>query len=195
MTNRTGNKPALDDPWRVPVNAMQIPEAGLHREIEADLLEREALAKVGGLRGILSAKASFDVTPESGGRFHVVGRVQARVGQICVVTLDPIENDVDESIDLILAPPEQIPDLAELVDEAAERDSEVPDPPEPIMNGIIDLGRLATDALFLAIDPFPRRADAVFEPPAEPADPDDHPFAALKAMRLDAGLPKKPGGE
>ena len=83
------------------------------------------------------------------GRVHVVGRVKARIGQTCVVTLDPIENDIDEAIDLIFAPPEQIPALADLVDEAAESDAEIPDPPEPIVDGIIDLGRLATDALYL----------------------------------------------
>jgi hypothetical protein len=48
---------------------------------------------------------------------------------------------------------------------------------------VIDLGRLATDALFLAVDPYPRRPDAVFEPPAETLDPADHPFAALKALQ------------
>ncbi len=77
------------------------------------------------------------------------GGVRARVGQTCVVTLDPIENEIDEPIDLIFAPPEQIPEMAALVDEAAESDVEIPDPPEPIVNGVIDLGRLATDALFL----------------------------------------------
>jgi uncharacterized metal-binding protein YceD (DUF177 family) len=116
--------------------------------------------------------------------------VRARVGQSCVVTLDPIENDIDEAIDLIFAPPEQIPDLSDLIDEAAESTAEIPDPPEPIENGTIDLGRLATDALFLAIDPYPRKPDAVFEPPVVPEDPEDHPFAALKALQLD----KKPAG-
>ena len=118
---------------------------------------------------------------------------RARIGQTCVVTLDPIENEIDEAIDLIFAPPEQIPELSDLVDEAAESDDEIPDPPEPIVNGVIDLGRLATDALFLAIDPYPRRPDVVFEPPVEAADPEDHPFAALKALQLDAktGRPRR----
>ena len=61
---------------------------------------------------------------------------------------------------------------------------------------MIDLGRLATDALFLAVNPYPRKPDAVFEPPVETADPMDHPFAALKALRLDAkpsGSRKPPG--
>ena len=152
------------------------------------------MADVAGLREILSASASLDRDAEAAGRFHVAGRVRARIGQTCVVSLDPIENDIDEPIDLIFAPPEQIPELADLVDEAAESDTEIPDPPEPIENGVIDLGRLATDALFLAIDPYPRKPDAVFEPLVEAADPEDHPFAALKALQLDAKprVPKKP---
>jgi uncharacterized metal-binding protein YceD (DUF177 family) len=178
------------DPWSVPVTVAQIPDTGLHRDIEADRATREAMAEVAGLHEILSASAALDVTSKGGGRFHVAGRVRARVGQSCVVTLDPIENDIDEEIDLIFAPPEQIPELSDLVDEAAESDTEVPDPPEPIVNGVIDLGRLATDALFLGIDPYPRRPDAVFELPVVAADPEDHPFAALKALQLAA----KPSG-
>jgi len=178
------------DPWSVPVTVAQIPDTGLHRDIEAGSATRDAMAAAAGLREILSASASLDVMPKGEGRVHVSGRVRARIGQTCVVTLDPIENDIDEPIDLIFAPPEQIPELADLVNEAAERDSEIPDPPEPIVNGVIDLGRLATDALFLGVDPYPRKPDAVFEPPVVAADPEDHPFAALKALQLD----KKPPG-
>jgi hypothetical protein len=182
------------DPWRVPLAVAQIPDSGLHRDIEADAAAREAMAELGGVREILSANASLDVLPESAGRFHVSGHVRARVGQTCVVTLDPIESDIDEQIDLIFAPPDQIPQMADLVDETAEGDVEIPDPPEPIVNGVIDLGRLATDAVFLGIDPYPRRSDAMFEPPAIAADPEDHPFAALKALQLGAQAPrsKKP---
>jgi hypothetical protein len=183
--SRTDGMSDKPDPWRVPVVVAQIPEVGLHRDIEADQPVRKAIADVAGLREILSASASLDVMPKGGGRFHVAGRVRARVGQTCVVTLDPIENDIDEPIDLIFAPPEQIPELSDLVDDAAESEEEIPDPPEPIVNGIIDLGRLATDALFLAIDPYPRKPGAVFEPRVEADDPEDHPFAALKALKPD----------
>ena len=183
------------DSWSVPIAVEQIPDTGLHRDLQAGRAARDAMAEVAGLREILSASASIDVTPDSGGRFRVAGWVRARIGQICVVTLDPIENDIDEPIDLIFAPPEQIPDLADLVDDTAESEAEIPDPPEPIENGVIDLGRLATDALFLAIDPYPRKPDAAFEPLVVAPDPEDHPFAALKALKLDAKSPrgKKPG--
>jgi uncharacterized metal-binding protein YceD (DUF177 family) len=179
------------DPWSIPVVVAQIPDTGLHRGFEASPATRAAMADVAGLREVLSAQASLDVTPKGEGRVHVTGRVQARIGQTCVVSLDPIENEIDEAIDLIFAPPEQIPEMAALVDEAAESDSEIPDPPEPIENGMIDLGRVATDALFLAVDPYPRKPDAVFEPLVVAEDPEDHPFAALKALQIDT-KPKAP---
>jgi hypothetical protein len=192
------------DPWRVPVVVEQIPDDGLHHAFEASDAARAAMAEMAGLRGIMSASASFDLKPKSGGRVHVTGQVRARIGQTCVVTLDPIENEIDESIDLMFAPAEQIPSLSALVEEAAASDEEIPDPPEPIVNGVIDLGRLATDALFLAVDPYPRRPDAVFELPAEAIDPADHPFAALKALQSEGKpvtskkppktSPKAPGG-
>jgi hypothetical protein len=174
------------DPWSVPVTVSQIPETGLHRDLEANPAAREAMAAVAGLREIMSANASLDMVLKGNGRVHVTGHVRARIGQTCVVTLDPIENEIDEPIDLMFAPPEQIPNLSDLVDDAAESDAEIPDPPEPIINGVIDLGRLATDALFLAVDPYPRGPGAVFEPVVETVDPADHPFAALKALQVEA---------
>jgi hypothetical protein len=182
------------NPWSVPIAVAQIPDTGMHREIDSNPSVRSALADLGGLREVTSANASFDLTPMREGRVHVIGRVKARIGQSCVVTLDPIENDIDEAIDLIFAPPEQIPALADLVDDAAESDAEIPDPPEPIEAGMIDLGRLATDALFLGVDPYPRKPGAIFEPLAAPADPEDHPFAALKVLAREPDSPnsKKP---
>jgi len=171
------------DPWRSPVLVAQIPDTGLHRDIEADAAAREVMAELAEVREIVSAHASFDVTSMRDGRVHVAGRLRAVVGQICVVTLDPMESAIDETIDLEFAPPEQIPQLSDLVDEAEESDEEIPDPPEPIVNGMIDLGRVATDALFLAIDPYPRKPGAVFEPRLEVTDPEDHPFAALKTFK------------
>jgi uncharacterized metal-binding protein YceD (DUF177 family) len=171
------------NPWSVPIVVAQIPDTGLHREFAASSNQRSALAALGGLREVKSVHASLDLTPMREGRVHVAGHVKARVGQTCVVTLDPIENDIDEAIDLIFAPPEQIPALADLVDDAAESDVEIPDAPEPIVGGLIDLGRLATDALFLGVDPHPRKPGAVFDLPVIADDPEDHPFAALKALK------------
>ncbi len=179
------------DPWRAFVNVAQIPESGLHRDIEADAATRAAMAEIAGLRDISLARASFDLSLKSGGRVHVAGHLTARIGQTCVVTLEPIENDIDEEIDLVFAPADEVKALIDNLDEEVE-DGE---PPEPIENGIINLGRLATDVLFLAIDPYPRKEGAVFEPQVSAADPEDHPFAALKALKAEPKKPKAGGGK
>lgn len=200
--DRDAPKPGPREPWRAPpVIVAQIPEAGLHRELEADQAARAAMAEIADLPEVISAHASFDVFLKRDGKVHVEGRVRARIGQICVVTLDPIESEIDEPIDQMFAPPEQIPQLADLVDDNGESDAEVPDPPEPILNGQIDLARLATDALFLGIDPYPRKQGAVFEQAVTTASPEDHPFAALKALNPAGGAsegkarPNKPTGK
>ena len=84
------------DPWRVPVVVAQIPDTGLHRAFEASDATRAAMADLADLREVTSASASFDLTLKSGGRVHVTGEVRARIGQTCVVTLDPIENEINE---------------------------------------------------------------------------------------------------
>ena len=56
------------------------------------------------------------------------------------------------------------------------------EPPEPLQDGVVDLGAVATEFLLLGIDPYPRKPDAVFDaPPA--GDPADKPFAALAALK------------
>ena len=173
------------DPWRVPVIVAQIPDTGLHRKLEASAAERQAIAEVGGLREVLSAHADLDVVPRSGGRVQVTGTIRARVGQTCVVTLDPMESEIEEDVDLMFAPEAEVRRMADLIEEGQddEEPQEVIDPPEPIVNGMIDLGRIATDALFLAVDPYPRKEGAVFEAEVTAPDPEDHPFAALKALQ------------
>jgi hypothetical protein len=186
---------AARDSWRAFVTVAQIPDTGLHRDIAADPTTREAMAVIAGLRDISSARASFDLMPQSGGQVHVTGRVEARIGQTCVVTLEPIESEIDEAVDLIFAPATQIAHLVDAADDAAEGEGNAEEPPEPFENGIIDLGRLATDVLYLAVDPYPRKPGVVFQPQVAAHDPEDHPFAALRALQPGSAGPKSSNSE
>lgn len=189
--------------WSRPVAVAQIPEGGLHLEIEADAAQRAAMAKAAKLRTIATASASFDIRRAVGDGFHVTGTVRAIVGQDCVVTLEPIDNAIEEDVDVTFEPVRETeaparakanakagakPAGAKPDDDDAE---DQPDPPEPIENGQIDLGRLAQDFLFLGIDPYPRKAGATFDVPETPPDPEDHPFAALKALKAKRESPRR----
>jgi uncharacterized metal-binding protein YceD (DUF177 family) len=167
-------------PWHAAVPVAEIPEQGLHREVEAGEAERAAIAALAGLRDLPRLAASFDLTHAGGGQVHVRGRISAEAGQTCVVTLEPLTNAFDEEVDVMFSSDPQ-PVAPEAADEEDDGMSE--DPPEPIVNGAIDLGVLATEFFMLALDPYPRKEGAVFEPVIAPVDPADHPFAALEALK------------
>jgi uncharacterized metal-binding protein YceD (DUF177 family) len=180
------DQPPPPSPWSVLVPVAEIPETGLSQDLVARPEERKAIAALGGLPDIAEIKAELRLLPVKGGTVHVTGRVTGQVTQTCVVTLDPVQNKIDEDVDMVFAPPSQIRELADSMDEDdGESDEERPDPPEPIENGAIDLGKLVTDAVFLGLDPYPRKPDAVFENKVEAPSPDEHPFAALKALKKD----------
>jgi uncharacterized metal-binding protein YceD (DUF177 family) len=172
MSDRTS-----EGPWSVPVALSEVPETGRHVDLVADERRREAIAKLAGLAALSRLDASFDVAHHGRSGLRVVGHVSATIGQTCVVTLEPIENEIDEPVDVVFAP-------AALPVHGADDEVEVPldDEPEPLVDGSVDLGAIATELLMLAIDPYPRKPDAVFEAPG-PGDDAARPFAALAALK------------
>lgn len=166
-----------DHSWSRRIALTDVPEEGLHVAIEADSGVKAALARMANLRDLPHLEASFDLR-RSGTRLHVTGEIVATVGQNCVITLEPIEQNLSEAINLVFAPG-RADTLGDAEASFAMTDTE---PPEPLVDGTIDLGAIATEYFLLGIDPYPRKEGAVFEPTSGP-EPSDNPFAALAAMR------------
>jgi len=172
-------------PWHVPVAREDVAETGQHFDLMADREIRAAVASLVGLRDLPRLEARFHVTRAGDGGLHVCGHVSATVGQNCVVTLEPLTNEVEEDVDLVFAPPPPEPERVE----ADEADSEDAAPrrtrnwnePEPLLGGVVDLGALATEFLILGLDPYPRKPGAVFEAPQD-VKPEAGPFAALAKL-------------
>jgi uncharacterized metal-binding protein YceD (DUF177 family) len=165
--------------WSVPIRAEDVPEIGRQMTLVADAATRQAIAKVAGLRSLPRLEANFDVTRHGSG-VRVVGQVSATVDQTCVVTLEPMTNEVEEAIDVAYAPQAGVPEQAATEDGTEEG-------PEPLVDGTVDLGSLAIEFLLLGIDPYPRRPDAVFAPPQaqESQASPSGAFAALAALKKD----------
>jgi cytochrome b pre-mRNA-processing protein 3 len=163
-------------PWRVPVTVEEVAESGQHFDLIADVPVRAAVAKAVGLRDLPRFEASFDVARRGSGGLHVTGSISATVGQNCVVTLEPLANEVEETIDLIFEPPELVPKTA--AHPEGRRHGVDWNNPEPLIGGGVDLGALAIEFLILGLDPYPRNPGAAFEPPQD-VNPDEGPFAAL----------------
>jgi hypothetical protein len=184
--------PSADAPWSVPLAVDAIPDDGLHRDITASPEACAGVAALAEVRTVSGLTAAIDLAPVpveggDGAIVQVTGRVRARVGQTCVVTLEPIETDVDEPIDIAFAPA-TVGREAVATDNEARRVNVGDGLPEPLIGGMLDLGAIATEFLILGIDPYPRKAGVEFVPP-EVEDDSPHPFAALAALQ------KRPGGD
>jgi uncharacterized metal-binding protein YceD (DUF177 family) len=161
--------------WSIPVLVDDVPETGRHFDVQADAATRAALAPVLGLRSLERFGFSFDVTRRGRDSLNVRGQVNAIVGLTCVVTLDPIESDVTEEVDVDFLPP----GAADLETFANGTDRESP---EPLVDNAADLGALATEFLILSVEPYPRKAGVAFvNPECDTGDPG--PFAALAKLK------------
>jgi hypothetical protein len=175
-------------PWSVPVAPHEIPDTGKRYELVADERVRTALAKLAGVRALPRVEAAFDVTRRGAG-LHVVGRVSADVSQTCVVTLEPLDNTIDEPVDVVFVPDEGEvagPEAGQGAGKKLDIDLDADDGPERMVGGVADLGAVATEFLLLGIDPYPRKAGAVFAAP-QADDAVNNPFAALAALKATQG--------
>jgi uncharacterized metal-binding protein YceD (DUF177 family) len=163
--------------------------AGTGVDIVASDGERAALAKRFGFLGLPAFSARVTVDHRPGGQIVVEGRLRGRIIQACVLTLDPVTQDLDDTFRVVFKK-----DLAE------ERDPESgeavlnaqADAPEPLTGNLLDVGEIVAEQLSLAADPYPRRPGAKLEdvlpkPRREgrkgPTEPRRHPFAGLAALR------------
>ena|SRR5689334_13942979 len=185
MKQSASRKPSAAPAWSVPVTVAAVPETGQRLDLEADGPARDAIAKIAGLAALPRFKAGFDLTRHGAEGLCVAGRVSATVVQNCVVTLEPIESEIDEAVDLVF-----LPDVAPPAEAVELHAFDTDEPPEAIRDGVIDLGAVATEFLILGLDPYPRKPGAVFDaPPA--GDPVSHPFAVLAALKK-GDAPKDP---
>jgi uncharacterized metal-binding protein YceD (DUF177 family) len=164
-------------PWSVPIRIEDVPEEGTRISLSADDNTRAAIAALAGLSSLPRLEATFEVTPHSRGGLRVTGEVLATVGQTCVVTLEPVENEVEEAIDLVF-----VPGAAGLASGPEDILPGAADPPEALVDGTVDLGALATEFLILGIDPYPRKPGAVFGE-VSVGEAAAHPFAALAKLK------------
>jgi uncharacterized metal-binding protein YceD (DUF177 family) len=140
--------------------------------IEADPVEREALARRFDLLELDLLTAALELKREAGG-IRVSGQIHASGIQPCVATAEPVPFLITERVHLLLTEAAPEGDEIELAD--ADLDT------EPLEGDIIDLGEITAQALALALDPYPRSTapapGVITEDQARIAS---SPFAVLK---------------
>lgn len=162
--------------WSHPIRIDDIPKEGARIDLVADEAVRTALARQVNLLGVSRLEAHFDLSRKGSASAYVAGRVSATVRQTCSVSLEPMDSEIDEPIAVTFLPSQEIPpDGPDLLPPESE---EV----EPIRDGAIDLGALASEFFTLGINPYPRKEGAVFSGPNEDAERSS-PFDILAALK------------
>lgn len=149
-------------------------------DIEATEAERMALSERFGLVRIDSLCARVGLC-WLGGRQRVRLRMRllARVVQSCVVTLEPVENAIDETMEIFYEPVDEGATANEVVI-ATAADA------EPLEGDTLDIGEIAAEELSLSLDPYPRKAG--LEPVDGGAEAGEHgpvggPFEDLARLK------------
>jgi hypothetical protein len=136
------------------VHVGRLPQKGMPVTIEADAAQREALAAWHGLISVDRYRADLVVAPWKRRGVKVEGRVEADIAQQCVVTLEPVQDRIDETVEGLFLPEDSklgrhgFEGGGEIVLEADGQDR-----PETFSGDLIDVGALAEEFFALAIEP------------------------------------------
>ena len=172
------------------------PEGGVAVELRAEAHERQALARRFGLLelALLEARGRLERDAASG-LIRLCGALEAALTQACVVTLEPVAAQLREPVERryrrVAGRPPEAPERVQVWTPEQADDEEV----EPVYGRTIDLGAAIAEELALALDPYPRAADAPARLAADLAaedlgpyisfgegEPAEPPFAALRQL-------------
>ena len=173
--------------WQFSVTVSDLPAGGTEFELVPDESVRAMLARQAGVLAVTKLIARVNVRPEGRAGAVVEGTLEAIVRQNCVVSLEPFDNRIEEKISLRFDSTQNVTvDSPQVVEVGGE------DPPEPLVDGKLDLASVVAEFLTLSEDPYPRHPGAVFSPPStDDADKESSAFAALAKLKHDKDVKKQ----
>jgi hypothetical protein len=161
-----------------------MPVAGRHVDVTPDADDRAVIAEQLGVTSVDALHINLHAVKFRGG-MRVTGRLTATVSQPSVVTLEPISQQIAEPIDRIFLPGGEKP-YAGAANAEIFVDLEGEEIPDHFEGNEADLTDLIVETLALAVDLYPRGAgEKLDDLGLKPDLVEDHPFAALKALKPD----------
>jgi len=167
------------------VEAERITAGELRLDLAASPAECRQLARRFGLQALEALRATAVLSRvDDAGTVRLRLHWQADIVQDCVVTLEPIATHLDSSSELIYAPDNGA--LARATEREIIVGIDSDDPPEPLIDGKIDVGEVVAEQLALNVEAYPRKPgaelSAVWSGPALADAPAGGAFAALRRL-------------
>lgn len=198
LMNNKHKVEAMKHEWSYPLEVEKITSKPTRLEAIAGEEERAALCRRLDIPVISRLEAKLVIQRNAGNMIiHIKGEIDADVEQRCIVTREPVKEKVRDSFEAWYADPGQAVSFTKarrermnIKDKGEQPMLEECDDPEPIVNGVIDLGELVTQNFSLALNPYPRKKGAAYKggeeeslAPESPEGAYNNPFAALKEWR------------
>lgn len=158
-----------------------MPNDGRNLKLVVDAEDRAAIATFLEILAIEALGVNLVAVRFKGG-IRVTGKLEARVVQPSVVSLEPVEQTIAEPIDRIFLPTGD-KHFADDADADVFVDPGGEDIPDHFEGNEADLTDLIVETVALALDPYPRLAGESVSGILGDASVDEHPFAALKALK------------
>lgn len=166
--------------WRHIIRLSELSRGPVRVELAPDEATRAAIARDLGLEGLPLFRGRLTVKPWLDGA-EITGAFEARVEQICGISLDPFESELGGNVEMKVVPPGSPNAPVESPGSEVEFDLEAPEPPDVLNGEEIDLAAYLVEYLALEIDPFPRKPGVEFE--YEPETKEESPFAVLRSLK------------
>lgn len=162
------------------VDVNRIPAGGLSVNLQATGEQCQALAHRFGLPAIHELAAQLNFKRINKKRVRVDATFDAKVEQICVVTLKPFVQQVNDGFSMVFSQEEEASVRLNEIDLDMNEEDEV----EFLQGDKIDAGELVAESLSLALDPFPHAPDATFQAVIDDDDTDKNAFSVLEKLKF-----------
>ncbi len=168
-----------------PVKADEIGPSGVRLDLQASAAERDAVANRLGLEALELFEGDLLVQSAIGRQFILEGTIRAEIRQTCVVSGEPVTSSLTFQLRRVYE------EDADPLSGLATDDDDIPssiddDDPDPLDDGMIDVGEATVEELALQIPAYPRADGAVFQDINEGAPESErtgNPFALLSELK------------
>ncbi len=181
--------------WSYRVQAEEISRSPTRLSIVANENERSAVARRLGLLSLDALKADIELARDRKEHVvHVTGKLYAELVQECVVSLEPVKTKIEEEFEGWFADNENTVSFVKARQDRLREKTGIDIPmldeqedPDPIIDGMIDIGELTVQHLSLAVPRYPHKegadcvpGDKTLEVEEDKSEIRKNPFAALR---------------
>ncbi|WP_455466780.1 DUF177 domain-containing protein [Bartonella sp. B39] len=170
-----------------PISVRSLPAKGINVYICAKQRECAHLAKNHDLVEVKFCEGKFHIFPWKKRGVRIKGLLRACIIQLCVVTLEPLENILCENIDVVLVPADSNLIKPKISEDTGELflDAEGLDTPEVFYGDKIDIGAVMEEFFELSINHYPRKEGARIRmiENLEESEQNLSPFSVLKSWK------------